>query len=163
MASNLGFQTKYIQKTWCILFHPAKVPLNVVPILFKVYSAHYYYRLTLNENWNMYVFSVFGKNKILLALFMQEICMFFCRLSSNNSRVLAPRVRLPALRTFQALLAVMANIVILNRLMRPKLYWQTPGSGTFIYNFAFKDAVPFIIIQFFGHLWNKIASIQIEK
>ena len=53
------------------------------------------------------------------------ICvLFFCRLSSNNSRV-PPRVWLPALRTFQALLAVMANIVIQHRRFLPKLYWQT--------------------------------------
>ena len=56
-----------------------------------------------------------------IAIYM---CPFFCRLSSNNSRV-PPRVWLPALRTFQALLAVMANIVIQHRRFLPKLYWQT--------------------------------------
>ena len=39
MALNLGFQTKYILNPWSILVHPAKVPLKVFSILFKVHWA----------------------------------------------------------------------------------------------------------------------------
>ena len=37
MAFNLGFQTKFILKLWCIIFHPMKVPLKVFSISFKIY------------------------------------------------------------------------------------------------------------------------------
>ena len=38
MAFNLGFQRKCILSPWGILFHPAKVPLKVFSILFRVNS-----------------------------------------------------------------------------------------------------------------------------
>ena len=41
MAFNQGFQTKYILNPWGMLFHPVRVLLKVISILFKVCSACY--------------------------------------------------------------------------------------------------------------------------
>ena len=40
ISFNLGFHTKYILNSWCMSFYPAKVPLRMLSILFKVRSTH---------------------------------------------------------------------------------------------------------------------------
>ena len=103
MPFNSGFQPKFLQNPWSIPFHPAKVLLMGLAILFKnpfsvLWGVTYWYlelrkcfdsRLTIHYHWNLNFFV-----KSNPAVFSRLLTLCVTQLSSEERQSLSLHLKL---------------------------------------------------------------------